>query len=135
MEEAARTSLNRMKLRLPSLTNLVASLSGGQRQAVAIARAVHFNARVLIMDEPTAALGPEETAKVGALIRELANQDIGIILISHDIHDVFDLADRLAVMRHGKMVGIVRTADVTKDEVLAMIIAGTLPAGGAARGH
>jgi D-xylose transport system ATP-binding protein len=135
MEEAARTSLNRMKLRLPSLTNLVASLSGGQRQAVAIARAVHFNARVLIMDEPTAALGPEETAKVGALIRELASQGIGIILISHDIHDVFDLADRLAVMRHGKMVGIARTADVTKDEVLAMIIAGTVPAGGAARGH
>ncbi len=135
MEEAARASLNRMKLRLPSLTNLVASLSGGQRQAVAIARAVHFNARVLIMDEPTAALGPEETAKVGALIRELASQGIGIILISHDIHDVFDLADRLAVMRHGKMVGVARTRDVTKDEVLAMIIAGTMPGAGAARGH
>ncbi|MBN8996406.1 MAG: sugar ABC transporter ATP-binding protein [Rhizobiales bacterium] len=135
MEEAARTSLDRMKLRLPSLSKLVASLSGGQRQAVAIARAVHFNARVLIMDEPTAALGPEETAKVGALIRELASQGIGIILISHDIHDVFDLADRLAVMRHGKVVGTTRTADVSKDEVLAMIIAGTLPAGMARRDH
>jgi D-xylose transport system ATP-binding protein len=127
MEEAARASLDRMKLRLPSLSKLVASLSGGQRQAVAIARAVHFNARVLIMDEPTAALGPEETAKVGALIRELASQGIGIVLISHDIHDVFDLATRLAVMRHGRMVGVVNTAEVTKDEVLAMIIAGTLP--------
>ena len=135
MEEAARASLDRMKLRLPSLSRLVASLSGGQRQAVAIARAVHFNARVLIMDEPTAALGPEETAKVGALIRELASQGIGIILISHDIHDVFDLADRLAVMRHGKVVGTTRTADVTKDEVLAMIIAGTLPARMTGRGH
>jgi D-xylose transport system ATP-binding protein len=87
------------------------------------------------MDEPTAALGPEETAKVSSLIRELATQGIGIILISHDIHDVFDLADRIAVMRHGKMVGIVQTSTVTKDEVLAMIIAGTLPSGAAARGH
>jgi D-xylose transport system ATP-binding protein len=135
MEEAAQRSLDRMKLRLPSLSKLVASLSGGQRQAVAIARAVHFNARVLIMDEPTAALGPEETAKVGALIRELASQGIGIILISHDIHDVFDLATRLAVMRHGKMVGVVNTAEVTKDEVLAMIIAGTMPARMDGRAH
>jgi D-xylose transport system ATP-binding protein len=135
MEEAAQASLDRMKLRLPSLAKLVASLSGGQRQAVAIARAVHFNARVLIMDEPTAALGPEETAKVGALIRELASQGIGIILISHDIHDVFDLADRLAVMRHGKMVGVARTSEVTKEEVLAMIIAGTLPARMNGRAH
>ena len=132
MEEAARASLNRMKLRLPSLSNLVASLSGGQRQAVAIARAVHFNARVLIMDEPTAALGPEETRKVGVLIRELASQGIGIIFISHDIHDVFDLADRLSVMKNGRLVGTVATRDVDQDQVLAMIIAGTLPAKGAA---
>jgi D-xylose transport system ATP-binding protein len=128
MEEAARATLNRMKLRLPSLTNLVASLSGGQRQAVAIARAVHFNARVLIMDEPTAALGPEETRKVGALIRELASQGIGIIFISHDIHDVFDLADRLSVMKNGRLVGTVATGDVDQDQLLAMIIAGTMPA-------
>ena len=132
MEEDARKTLGRMKLRLPSLTNLVASLSGGQRQAVAIARAVHFNARVLIMDEPTAALGPEETRKVGELIRELANQGIGIILISHDIHDVFDLADRLAVMKNGRMVGVVPAAEVDQDQVLAMIIAGAMPSVGAA---
>ncbi len=128
MEEAARATLHRIKLRLPSLSNLVASLSGGQRQAVAIARAVHFNARVLIMDEPTAALGPEETRKVGALIRELASQGIGIILISHDIHDVFDLADRLSVMKNGRVVGTVATHEVDQDQVLAMIIAGTMPA-------
>ena len=127
MENAARQTLERMKLRLPNLANLVSTLSGGQRQAIAIARAIHFNARVLIMDEPTAALGPEETAKIGDLIRELASQGIGIILISHDIHDVFELAHRLVVMRNGRVVGAMKTADVTKDEALAMIIAGTLP--------
>jgi D-xylose transport system ATP-binding protein len=127
MEEQTRLTLERLRLRLPQLSNLVASLSGGQRQAVAIARAIHFNAKVLIMDEPTAALGPEETRKVGALISELARQGIGIILISHDINDVFDLASRLAVMKNGRLVGAARTADVTKDEVLAMIIAGKLP--------
>ncbi|MFN0193143.1 MAG: ATP-binding cassette domain-containing protein [Aestuariivirga sp.] len=127
MEDQTRRTLDRLKLRLPSLTRLVESLSGGQRQAVAIARAIHFNAKVLIMDEPTAALGPEETQKVGTLIKELASQGIGIILISHDIHDVFDLASRLAVMHHGRLIGTVKTADVTKDEVLAMIIAGKMP--------
>jgi D-xylose transport system ATP-binding protein len=127
MEEATHRTLGRLKLRLPALDRLVASLSGGQRQAVAIARAIHFNAKVLIMDEPTAALGLEETQKVGALIAELASQGIGIILISHDIHDIFDLSSRLAVMKNGKLVGTVTTADVTKDEVLAMIIAGKMP--------
>ena len=132
MEEQTRLTLERLRLRLPQLSNLVASLSGGQRQAAAIARAIHFNAKVLIMDEPTAALGPEETRKVGALISELARQGIGVILISHDINDVFDLASRLAVMKNGRLVGVARTADVSKDEVLAMIIAGKLPQRGAA---
>ena len=127
MEEQTRLTLNRLKLRLPELSHLVASLSGGQRQAVAISRAIHFNARVLIMDEPTAALGPEETQKVATLVSELSRQGIGIILISHDIHDIFDLASRLAVMKNGRLVGVVKTADVTKDEVLAMIIAGKMP--------
>jgi D-xylose transport system ATP-binding protein len=102
-------------------------LSGGQRQAVAIARAIHFNARVLIMDEPTAALGPAETAQVRTLIQQLKTEGIGIFLISHDIHDVFDLADRISVMLHGKLVGTVRRTDVTTDEILAMIIMGKLP--------
>lgn len=127
MEKETRQTLDRLKLRLPELSSLVASLSGGQRQAVAIARAIHFNARVLIMDEPTAALGPEETQKVAALVSELSRQGIGIILISHDIHDIFDLASRLAVMKNGRLVGVVKTKDVTKDEVLAMIIAGKVP--------
>jgi D-xylose transport system ATP-binding protein len=128
MEHSVRETLGRMKLRIPSLHTVVRSMSGGQRQAVAIARALHFNARVLIMDEPTAALGPEETSKVGALIRELASQGIGIFLISHDIHDVFELSDRITVMKSGRVVGTYMTPSVTKDEVLEMIILGRQPA-------
>ena len=127
MEHETRLMLDRMKLWLPSLRNEVSRLSGGQRQAIAIGRAVYFDAKILIMDEPTAALGPEETAKVGDLVRELKNQGIGIFLISHDIHDVFDLADRVTVLSHGRVVGTVRTQDVSKDDVLSMIILGRMP--------
>jgi D-xylose transport system ATP-binding protein len=81
------------------------------------------------MDEPTAALGPQETAQVGDLIKELKSEGIGIFLISHDIHDVFDLADRIVVMKNGQVVGSARTSDVTKDEVLGMIILGKVPPG------
>jgi D-xylose transport system ATP-binding protein len=119
-----------MKRLNPNFTRFkqpVRSLSGGQRQAVAIARAVHFNAQVLIMDEPTAALGPAETAQVRDLIRQLKSEGIGIFLISHDIHDVFDLSDRISVMYHGRIVGTVNKADVTTDEVLGMIILGKRP--------
>ena len=114
-------------LRFKNLTLPVRSLSGGQRQSVAIARAVHFNARILIMDEPTAALGPAETEQVRDLINQLKAEGIGIFLISHDIHDVFDLADRISVMLQGELVGTVNKSDVTKDEVLAMIIMGKTP--------
>jgi D-xylose transport system ATP-binding protein len=105
----------------------VKSLSGGQRQAVAIARAVHFQARALIMDEPTAALGPAETAQVRDLVKQLKGEGIGIFLISHDIHDVFDLSDRISVMYHGNLVGTVRHDAVTPDDVLGMIILGKSP--------
>ena len=107
----------------------VRRLSGGQRQVVAISRAIYFNARILIMDEPTAALGPEETAMVGRLVRQLKDEGVGIFLITHDMPDVFALSDRLAVMKNGRLVGAYRTADVTEDEVLGMIIAGKQPEG------
>ena len=81
------------------------------------------------MDEPTAALGPQETAQGGELIKQLKSEGIGIFLISHDIHDVFDLADRVVVMKNGQVVGSARTSEVTKDEVLGMIILGTVPPG------
>jgi len=105
----------------------VKALSGGQRQSVAIARAIYFNARVLIMDEPTAALGPAETAQVRDLVKQLKDEGIGIFLISHDIHDVFDLSDRVSVMYHGRIVDTVEKSRVSTDEILAMIILGKKP--------
>ena len=127
MEDACRKLMGRLNPKFLNFVVPVASLSGGQRQSVAIARAVHFNARILIMDEPTAALGPAETKQVGDLIKQLREEGIGIFLISHDIHDVFDLSDRISVMLQGKLVGTVNKTDVTTDEVLAMIILGKLP--------
>ncbi len=128
MESRAREVMGRLNPNFRRFKEPVKALSGGQRQSVAIARAILFNARILIMDEPTAALGPQETAQVGELIKQLKSDGIGIFLISHDIHDVFDLADRVVVMKNGLVVGSARTSDVTKDEVLGMIIMGKVPA-------
>ncbi|HVR79214.1 MAG TPA: ATP-binding cassette domain-containing protein [Acidimicrobiia bacterium] len=127
MEDATRKVMMRLNPRFDNFKVPVESLSGGQRQSVAIAKAVQFNARILIMDEPTAALGPAETEVVRDLMRQLQQEGIGIFLISHDIHDVFDLADRISVMLQGKLVGTVNKSDVTMDQVLGMIIIGKLP--------
>ena len=124
MEKAARDVFHRLNPNFKNIRVPVRSLSGGQRQVVAISRALHFNARALIMDEPCAALGPEETRMVHDLIRKLKAGGVAIFLISHDMPDVFGLSDRLSVMKNGKTVGTYRTADVTEDEVLGMIIAG-----------
>ena len=129
MESRAREVMGRLNPNFRRFKEPVKALSGGQRQSVAIARAILFNARILIMDEPTAALGPQETAQVGDLIKQLKADGIGIFLISHDIHDVFDLADRICVMKNGQVVGTAHTTDVTKDEVLGMIILGKSPPG------
>lgn len=127
MEAAARTVMGRLNPKFENFKVAVESLSGGQRQSVAIARAVYFDARILIMDEPVAALGPAETAQVNELIHQLKDDGIGIFLISHELHDVFDLADRISVMLQGRLVGTVNKNDVTMDEVLAMIIIGKMP--------
>ena len=127
MESATRKVMGRLNPRFRNFKTSVKSLSGGQRQSVAIARAIHFNARILIMDEPTAALGPAETAQVRELVTQLKAEGLGIFLISHDIHDVYDLSDRISVMLQGKLVGTVVKDKVTKDEVLAMIIMGKQP--------
>ncbi len=127
MEVEARKVLDRLRVKIPSLRVPVSNMSGGQRQTVAIGRAVYFKARVLIMDEPTAALGPEETQKVSELIQALKAEGVGIFLISHDLHDVFDLADRVTVMKNGKVVGTAATNNVSQDDVLGMIIGGVVP--------
>lgn len=129
MDADARKVFHRLNKNFKNVRIPVRRLSGGQRQVVAISRAIYFNARILIMDEPTAALGPEETAMVGNLVRQLKSEGVGIFLISHDMHDVFALSDRLAVMKNGRMVGTYNTSDVTEDEVLGMIIAGKQPEG------
>ena len=127
MESEARKVIQRLNPNFTNITDSVKTMSGGQRQSVAIARAIYFNAKILIMDEPTAALGPHETRMVADLIKQLKSEGIGIFLISHDIHDVFDLADRVMVMKNGRQIGTRRTSEVTKDQVLGMIILGKLP--------
>jgi len=124
MEAKAREVMGRLNPRFERFHEPVRALSGGQRQSVAIARAILFDARILIMDEPTAALGPQESAQVADLIKELTKQGISIILISHDMHDVFDLVDRVTVLKNGQVVGTAAIGDVTADEVLGMIILG-----------
>ncbi|MEL6465939.1 MAG: ATP-binding cassette domain-containing protein [Pseudomonadota bacterium] len=127
MEAETRKIMARLNPNFKKFKDPVSALSGGQRQSVAIARAVYFNARILIMDEPTAALGPHETQMVSELIQQLKAEGIGIFLISHDIHDVMELCDRASVMKNGKLVGTVDVADVTDDDLLGMIILGKKP--------
>ncbi|MEK6215621.1 MAG: ATP-binding cassette domain-containing protein, partial [Boseongicola sp.] len=127
MEAETRKIMARLNPNFQKFQSPVAALSGGQRQSVAIARAVYFNARILIMDEPTAALGPQETQMVAELIQELKRTGLGIFLIDHDVHQVKALCDRAAVMKNGKLVGVVKVDEVSTDDILAMIIAGKQP--------
>jgi D-xylose transport system ATP-binding protein len=127
MDEETKKIMARLNANFQNFSSPVAALSGGQRQSVAIARAVYFNAKILIMDEPTAALGVEETKAVSNLIRELKSRDLGIFLIDHDIHRVMQMCDRASVMKNGRLVGTVKVSDVTEDDILAMIIVGKTP--------
>ncbi|SFA89162.1 monosaccharide ABC transporter ATP-binding protein, CUT2 family [Poseidonocella pacifica] len=127
MEAETRKIMGRLNPNFRKFNAPVSALSGGQRQSVAISRAVYFNARILIMDEPTAALGVEETRMVAELIDELKRQGLGIFLIDHDIHQVKTLCDRASVMKNGKLVGTVDVDDVTEDDLLGMIILGKQP--------
>ena len=126
-EAETRKIMSRLNPNFKKLKEPVSALSGGQRQSVAIARAVYFKARILIMDEPTAALGVHETKMVADLITELKKQGLGIFLISHDTREMMELCDRVSVMKNGQVVGTERVEDVTEDDILSMIIMGKNP--------
>jgi D-xylose transport system ATP-binding protein len=124
MEAETRKIMARLNPNFKKINEPVSALSGGQRQSVAIARAVYFNARILIMDEPTAALGVHESKMVADLIKELKAQGLGIFLISHDTREMLDLCDRVSVMKNGTLIGTEKVGDVTEDDILSMIIMG-----------
>jgi D-xylose transport system ATP-binding protein len=128
MEERARELMSRLKINIPNARQKVRSMSGGQRQSIAIARCVCFNARVIILDEPTAALGVEETRKVYALIREMRDHGRAVLIISHNLNHVFDNADRITVMKTGRSIGSRRVFDTNQDEVVRMIVTGAADA-------
>ncbi len=122
MRVEAATVLDELDIHIPSLRQRLVNLSGGQRQAVAIARAMYWNAKLVIMDEPTAALGVPEQRKVLALIRSLREQNIPVILISHTMHDVMAVADRMVVMRRGRIVADIQRADASEELIVKHIV-------------
>jgi len=122
MLSESRQILDQLDIRIPELRNPIRQLSGGQRQAVSIARAVYWNAHLMIMDEPTAALGVPEQLKVLELIRTLRNQGVPVILISHNMQDVFAVADRVIVMRRGSKAGERRISETNENEVVGLMV-------------
>ncbi len=122
MRGESQKVLNRLDIHIPSLRNKIATLSGGQRQAVAISRSIYWDAKLLIMDEPTAALGVAEQRKVLDLVRTLKAQNVPIIIISHQMHDVFSVTDRVVVMRRGRKAGERIVKQTTPDEVVGLIV-------------
>jgi ABC-type sugar transport system ATPase subunit len=121
MATETQTLLDELDVRIDSPQKTTRDISGGQRQGVAIARAVHWARRLVLMDEPTAALGVAETRRVEELIRRMRDRGRAILIVSHSLDQVFRLADRICVLRRGKQVGIRRTSETTGDEVVAMI--------------
>ncbi len=124
MAEAAKTTMALLDFHVSRMDAPVSNFSGGQRQAVAIGRAVYWNAQILIMDEPTAALGVPEQRKVISLIHQLKAQGRGVIFISHNLQDIFAVSDRIVVLRRGVQAGERRIADTTHDEVVKLMVGG-----------
>lgn len=124
MDRRAEAVLRRLRVEVSSVRAEVATLSGGRRQSVAIARALSFEPRVLILDEPTANLSPAATREVLEVVRGLRDQGVGIIFISHRLQEIFQIGDRITVLKQGRHVGTRPVAATTEDEVLEMIVAG-----------
>ena len=126
MHAESKKVLDQLGINIPSLKNKIKMLSGGERQSVAISRSIYWNAKLLIMDEPTAALGVAEQKKVLNLIRTLSEQGVGIIVISHQLYDVFQVAHRLVVLRRGELVGERMTKETNTDEIISLIVGAEL---------
>ena len=127
MEKASREALDSLSVTtLRSVRQRVAGLSGGQRQAVAVAKSVMWESKLVILDEPTAALGVAQTRQVLDLVRRLAEKDLGVVVISHNLHDIFEVADRIAVLRLGQRVALFERSETTQEDVVHAITAGTL---------
>lgn len=118
--------LNQLDIHIPNLRRPIREMSGGQRQAVAIARAVYWNARLMIMDEPTAALAVPEQRKVHELVRTLRDRGVPVIIISHNLQDVFAVADRIVVMRRGRKVADRLAASMSSDDVVSLMVGATV---------
>ena len=129
MAERARSLFADLGLRVPSVSASVRELSGGQQQAVAIARATGFDAKLIIMDEPTANLGAPAIAKVRETIARLKVQGVAVIVISHRLEDIFAVGDRFVVMKHGRVVGTRAVDETSNDEIVQMIVSGSDPRG------
>jgi ABC-type sugar transport system ATPase subunit len=127
MEQKARETLDTLSVTtLRSVRQAVAGLSGGQRQAVAVAKSVMWNSKLVILDEPTAALGVAQTRQVLDLVRRLAERGLGVALISHNLHDVFEAADRITVLRLGRRVGVYEREKTNQQEIVHAITAGSV---------
>jgi ABC-type sugar transport system ATPase subunit len=126
MWQEAKHIMHKLKIKFKSTKTLVKDLSGGQRQAIAIGRAVYWNAKVLLMDEPTAALGVKEAAKVLELILQLKKEGLSIVIISHNLQQVFAVADRIVVLRGGKRVGSKVRSETSGDEIVKLIVGANL---------
>ena len=126
MRERAKEVLKSLGISIPDPTSPVRDLSGGQRQAIAIARAIHWHAKLVIMDEPTAALGVPEQREVMALIERLKSQGVGIILISHNLPDIFAAGDRIIVLARGVVAGVRRPSETNDEEIVRMMMGATL---------
>jgi D-xylose transport system ATP-binding protein len=127
MEKRANDTLASLSVTtISSVRQTVAGLSGGQRQSVAVAKAVMWNSRVVILDEPTAALGVAQTRQVLDLVKRLGEQGLAVVLVSHNLHDIFEVADSITVLRLGQNVAEYKRADVTQTQVVEAITAGKL---------